>query len=93
LSILGRIQLRRAAELLSEIDGRHWKAIRQILIEAKLKAETQLRNDEIIKSKPTDDLLPGMGSVCRLHPREFEGLRAGETDGSDQIRQTLDVQR
>lgn len=79
--------------VLSEIDGRHWKAIRQILIEAKLKAEAQLRNDEIIKSSQLSGYYQGWVGYADYVLANFEGLRAGEVDASGQLQQTMDVQR
>ena|SRR4249920_125957 len=79
--------------ILAEIDGRHWKALRQILIEAKLKAEAQLRNDEIIKSSQLTTYYQGWVAYADYILANFEGLRAGEVDPSGQVSQTLDLQR
>jgi hypothetical protein len=79
--------------VLAEIDGRHWSAIRQILIEAKLKAEVQLRNDEIIKSAQLTTYYQGWVGYADYVLANFEGLRAGDVDPSGQVRETMDVQR
>ena len=79
--------------ILAEIDGRHWKAVRQILIEAKLKAEVQLRNDEIIKSSQLTTYYQGWVAYSDYVLANFEGLRAGDVDASGQVSQTMDVQR
>lgn len=79
--------------VLAEIDGRHWRAIRQILIEAKLKAEAQLRNDEIIKSAQLTTYYQGWVGYADYILANFEGLRAGELDPGGQGRPTMDVQR
>lgn len=78
--------------ILAEIDGRHWQAIRQILIEAKLKAEANLRNDEIIKVPQLAAYYQGWVSYADYILANLEGLRAGDEAG-DQIQSTLDVQR
>lgn len=87
------IAFEQLADVLTEIDGRHWQAVRQILIEAKVKAEAQLRNDEIIKSTQLSTYYQGWVAYADYVLANFEGLRAGETDGSDQIRSTMDVLR
>ena len=79
--------------VLTEIDGRHWQAVRQILIEAKLKAEAQLRNDEIIKSAQLTTYYQGWVAYADYVLANFEGLRAGDIDPSGQVRETLDIQR
>ena len=79
--------------ILAEIDGRHWQAFRQILIEAKLKAEAQLRNDEIIKSSQLTTYYQGWVAYADYILANFEGLRAGDVDPSGQVAQTMDVQR
>ena len=78
--------------ILAEIDGRHWKAVRQILIEAKLKAEAQLRNDEIIKSSQLTTYYQGWVAYADYILANFEGLRAGDVAGN-QVAPTMDVQR
>jgi hypothetical protein len=79
--------------ILAEIDGRHWKAIRQILIEAKVKAEAQLRSDEIIKSSQLTTYYQGWMAYADYVLANFEGLRAGDVDPGGQIAKTMDVQR
>jgi hypothetical protein len=80
-------------DILQEIDGRHWQAIRQILIEAKLKAETNLRNDDIIKNSQLAAYYQGWVSYSDYVLANFEGLRAGEIDAGQMLRSTMDVQR
>lgn len=79
--------------VLSEIDVRHWKAIRQILIEAKLKAEAQLRSDEIIKNSQLTTYYQGWVAYSDYILANFEGLRAGDVAATGQVRETLDLQR
>ena len=64
--------------LLSEIDVRHWRAIRQILIEAKYKAEQQLRNDAVIKDSRLSAYYQGWVNYADYVLSNFEGLRSGE---------------
>jgi len=64
--------------VLSEIDIRHWRAVRQILIEAKLKAEVQLRNDAVIKDAQLSAYYQGWVNHADYVLANFEGLRAGE---------------
>ena len=80
-------------DVLAEIDGRHWQAIRQILIEAKLKAEAQLRNDEIIKSAQLTTYYQGWVAYADYVLANFEGLRAGDLAAGGQVHETMDVQR
>lgn len=81
------------SSILAEIDSRHWQAIRAILIEAKLKAEANLRNDEIIKSPQLAAYYQGWVSYSDYVLANFEGLRSGQLDAGSQVRETLDVQR
>ena len=87
------IEFEQLAGILSEVDNRHWGAIRQVLIEAKLKAESQLRNDEIIKSSQLTAYYNGWVSYADYCLANLEGLRAGQVDPSGQVRETLDIQR
>jgi hypothetical protein len=64
--------------ILAEIDTRHWSAIRQILIEAKYKAEQQLRNDAVIKDGRLSTYYQGWVNYADYVLANFEGLRAGE---------------
>jgi hypothetical protein len=71
--------------VLAEIDKRHWGAIRQVLIEAKMKAEAMLRNDEIIKNAQLSSYYQGWVNYADYILANLEGLRAGEVPGpSDQ---------
>jgi len=65
----------------------------QILIEAKLKAELQLRSDEVIKSSQLASYYQGWVAYSDYILANFEGLRAGDVDPSGQVRETMDVQR
>lgn len=87
------IEFEALSGVLSEIDDRHWTAVRQILIEAKLKAELQLRSDEVIKSSQLAAYYQGWTAYADYILANFEGLRAGEVDPSGQVRETLDIQR
>ncbi|HET9376415.1 MAG TPA: hypothetical protein VFO40_15685 [Chthoniobacterales bacterium] len=66
------------SNILAEIDARHWKAVRQILIEAKYKAEHQLRNEAIIKDPQLSAHYQGWVNYADYALANFEGLRAGE---------------
>jgi hypothetical protein len=87
------IAFEQLADVLAEIDGRHWQAVRQVLIEAKLKAEAQLRNDEIIKSSQLTAYYSGWVSYSDYVLANLEGLRAGDVEAGNQVRETLDLQR
>jgi hypothetical protein len=63
--------------LLKEIDNRHWGAIRQILIEAKLKAEAQLRSDEVIANPQLCAAYQGWVNYADYILGNMEGLRSG----------------
>jgi hypothetical protein len=64
--------------VLAEIDQRHWGAIRQVLIEAKLKAEVMLRGEEIIKVPQLSAYYQGWVNYADYILANFEGLRAGQ---------------
>jgi hypothetical protein len=87
------IEFEQLPDILAEIDERHWTAVRQILIEAKLKAELQLRSDEVIKSSQLASYYQGWVAYSDYILANFEGLRAGDVDPSGQVRETMDVQR
>lgn len=87
------IDFEQLPSVLAEIDGRHWKAVRQILIEAKLKAEAQLRSDEIIKSSQLTTYYQGWVAYADYILANFEGLRAGDVEPGGQLARTMDVQR
>ncbi len=63
--------------VLKEIDNRHWAAVRQILIEAKLKAEAQLRSDEIIANPQLCAAYQGWVNYSDYVLSNMEGLRSG----------------
>jgi hypothetical protein len=63
--------------VLAEIDKRHWGAIRQVLIEAKLKAEAMLRGEDIIKQPQLCAYYQGWVNYADYILANFEGLRAG----------------
>lgn len=63
--------------VLAEIDKRHWGAIRQVLIEAKLKAEAMLRGEDIIKQPQLSAYYQGWVNYADYVLANFEGLRAG----------------
>jgi hypothetical protein len=64
--------------VLAEIDDRHWSVIRQLLVEAKLRAEMQLRNDEIIKNPALASHYQGWVNYADYVLGSLEGLRSGE---------------
>lgn len=64
--------------ILAEIDGRHWDAVRQILVEAKLKAELQLRNDEVLKDPQLSVYYQGWVNHADYVLANLEALRAGQ---------------
>jgi hypothetical protein len=70
--------------VLAEIDKRHWGAIRQVLIEAKMKAEAMLRNDEIIKNSQLSSYYQGWVNYADYILANLEGLRAGEIPASSE---------
>jgi hypothetical protein len=63
--------------VLQEIDLRHWSAVRQILIEAKLKAEAMLRSDDVIKNVQLSTHYQGWVNYADYCLANLEGLRAG----------------
>jgi hypothetical protein len=68
--------------VLAEIDKRHWGAIRQVLIEAKLKAEAMLRGDDVIKQPQLSAYYQGWVNYADYCLANLEGLRAGDVLGS-----------
>src|SRR5215471_17146487 len=64
-------------DVLREIDNRHWGAVRQLLIEAKMKAEACLRNDDIISNPSLSAYYQGQLVQCDYILANLEGLRAG----------------
>src|SRR4029077_14844061 len=75
--------------VLAEIDPRHWGAVRQVLIEAKLKAEAMLRSEEIIKQPQLSAYYQGWVNYADYLLANLEGLRAGETGSADRERADL----
>jgi hypothetical protein len=67
--------------VLAEIDKRHWGAIRQVLIEAKLKAEAMLRGDDVIKNTQLSAYYQGWVNYADYILANLEGLRAGDVPG------------
>jgi hypothetical protein len=70
--------------ILSEIDSRHWSAIRQLLIEAKQNAELNLRIDAIIKDSRLSAYYQGWLVHADYILANFERIRAGERFESGQ---------
>jgi hypothetical protein len=68
--------------ILSEIDARHWSGIRSLLIEAKQRAELQLRSDAIIKDNRLSAYYQGWVNYADYVLANFEAIRAGEQFGS-----------
>jgi hypothetical protein len=66
--------------VLREIDDRHWSVIRQLLVEAKLRAEMQLRNDEIIKNPALASHYQGWVNYADYVLGSLEGLRSGNSE-------------
>lgn len=82
--------------ILAEIDTRHWNAIRQLLIEAKYKADQQLRSDAIIKDTRLSAYYQGWVNYADYILANFEGLRAGETFQEEQLggpQESTDIMR
>jgi hypothetical protein len=71
--------------VLKEIDERHWGAVRQILIEAKWKAEAQLRNDRIVENHGLCAYYQGMVNEADYILANLEGLRSGVIQANDQV--------
>jgi len=63
--------------ILQEITDRHWSVVRQLLIEAKLKAEAQLRSDEVIANPQLCATYVGWVNYADYILGNMEGLRAG----------------
>lgn len=74
--------------VLAEIDNRHWGVIRQLLIEAKIKAESYLRSDEIVGNPSLSAYYLGQVAQVDYILANFEGLRAGLL-GTDQAPQPV----
>lgn len=79
--------------ILAEIDLRHWRGIQSLLIEAKQKAEQQLRNDEIIKDSRLSAYYQGWVNYADYTLANFEAIRGGEQlagqtrpDTTDEVR-------
>jgi hypothetical protein len=68
--------------VLAEIDKRHWGAIRQVLIEAKLKAEAMLRGDDVIKNAQLSAYYQGWVNYADYCLANLEGLRTGDVLGA-----------
>jgi hypothetical protein len=64
-------------DLLREIDSRHWQAIRQLLIEMKLRAEAILRADDILANPQLTSAYLGWLNYSDYALANFEGLRSG----------------
>jgi hypothetical protein len=75
---LGEVPQAEIPGVLREIDDRHWNVVRQLLIEAKLWAEMQLRNDEIIKNPALASHYQGSVSYADYVLGSLETLRSGE---------------
>jgi hypothetical protein len=67
--------------ILSEIDSRHWNGIKALLIEAKQRAEQQLRNDLVIKDSRLSAYYQGWVNYSDYVLVNFEAIRAGEQFG------------
>jgi hypothetical protein len=80
-----QVEFEEISGILQEIDNRHWAVVRQLLIEAKLKAESQLRSDEIISNPQLSAHYQGWVNYADYVLGNFEGLRAGAI-GTDQAK-------
>jgi hypothetical protein len=69
--------------LLREIDDRHWGAIRQLLIEAKIKGESMLRSDQVLSNPGLLAYWAGCVNYADYVLANFEGLRSGLLEGND----------
>ena len=79
--------------ILAEIDVRHWRGIQSLLIEAKQKAEQQLRNDEIIKDSRLSAYYQGWVNYADYTLANFESIRKGEQFGGQAGPDTTDEVR
>ena len=79
------LPLTKLSELLREIDDRHWRVIRQLLIEAKVKGEAMMRSDDVISNPGLLAYWNGCVSYADYALANFEGLRSGQfaTDGDE----------
>jgi hypothetical protein len=75
---LGEVPQAEIPGVLREIDDRHWNVIRQLLVEAKLRAEMQLRNDEILKNPALASHYQGWVNYADYVLGSLEALRSGE---------------
>jgi hypothetical protein len=75
---LGEVPQTEIPGVLREIDDRHWNVVRQLLVEAKLRAEMQLRNDEIIKNPSLASHYQGWVNYADYVLGSLESLRSGE---------------
>jgi len=64
-------------DVLRAIPKRQWSAIRQLLIEAKMKNEAYLRNDQIIANPSLSAYYQGQLVSVDYLLANFEGLRVG----------------
>jgi hypothetical protein len=71
------IPFEKLASVLQEINKRQWQAVRQVLIEAKLKAEQVLRQDNVVKDPQQCAYYVGWLNYANYILANAEGLRAG----------------
>ena len=64
--------------ILREIDDRHWSAIRQLLIEAKVQSEMQLRADQILSNPALVAHYQGWANCSDFILGSLEALRNGQ---------------
>jgi hypothetical protein len=72
------LPIEQISSLLTEIDERHWGAIRQVLIETKLKAEAMLRSDVVVQNAQLLTYYTGWVNYADFVLANFEGLRSGQ---------------
>jgi hypothetical protein len=75
---LGEVPQSEIPGILAEIDDRHWNVVRQLLVEAKLRAEMQLHNDEILKNPALASHYQGWVNYADYVLGSLEALRSGE---------------
>jgi hypothetical protein len=65
--------------VLREIDDRHWSVIRQLLIEAKIQSEMQLRADQILSNPALVAHYQGWANCSDFILGSLEALRNGQS--------------
>jgi len=64
-------------DLLREIDDRHWNVVRQLLIEAKMRAESMLAREDIVGNAQMLSHYSGWFAYASYVFANLDGLRSG----------------